>query len=154
MPLISAAKLSGIISRPGAMPVFWQMRRTTGRKIATTAVELMTAPSPATAAISNTRRRVSLSPALALIQSPRRRATPVRTSPSPITNRTAISTTLESLKPAIASFMVMTPVSGSATIMISATTSMRGRLSTNIATAAASSTSTTARSKLTGTHPG
>ena len=70
MPLISAAKLSGIISRLGASPIFWQIRRTTGMKIATTAVELIIEPSPATAAISRTRRRVSLVPALAFSQSP------------------------------------------------------------------------------------
>ena len=48
MPLISAATLSGIISRLGAVPVFWAMRSTIGMKMATTPVELITAPSPAT----------------------------------------------------------------------------------------------------------
>jgi hypothetical protein len=45
MPLINAATLSGIISRLGAVPVLRQMRRTTGMKIATTAVEFINAPS-------------------------------------------------------------------------------------------------------------
>ena len=48
MPLISAAKLSGIMSRPGLMPVACAMRSATGMKIAVTAVELMVAPSPQT----------------------------------------------------------------------------------------------------------
>jgi hypothetical protein len=34
MPLMSAAKLSGIISRPGPTPVLFEMRTTTGMKIA------------------------------------------------------------------------------------------------------------------------
>ena len=73
-------------------------------------------------------------------------ATPVRTRPSPMTNRAAMRTMDESLKPASASFMVTMPVSGSATITISATASMRGRLITNITIAAASRTRTRARS--------
>ena len=47
MPLIRAAKLSGIISWLGGVPVFWQIRITIGMKIATTPVELITAPSAA-----------------------------------------------------------------------------------------------------------
>ena len=43
MPLIRAATLSGIISRLGAVPVFWAIRSTIGMKIATTPVELITA---------------------------------------------------------------------------------------------------------------
>ena len=103
MPLIRAATLSGIISRLGAVPVFWAIRSTIGMKIATTPVELITAPSPPTTSISRTSRRVSLLPALATSQSPSRCATPVRTSPSPMTNSSAIRTTLGSLKPASAS---------------------------------------------------
>jgi hypothetical protein len=83
MPLISPAKLSGIISRLGAVPLFCDIRSTTGMKIATTAVELISASSPPTASISRTSSRVSLLPAVEFNQSPSRRATPVRTSPSP-----------------------------------------------------------------------
>ena len=64
MPLISAATESGIISWLGAVPVLWAMRSATGMKMATTPVELMNAPSIATAAMSQTSRRVSLLPAL------------------------------------------------------------------------------------------
>ena len=42
--------------------------------------------------ISSTSMPVSLLPAVAFSQSPRRRATPVRTSPSPITKRPAMPT--------------------------------------------------------------
>jgi hypothetical protein len=48
MPLISPAKLSGIISRPGASFCRSATSSTTGMKIATTPVELMIAPSPET----------------------------------------------------------------------------------------------------------
>ena len=92
MPLISAAKLSGIISRLGAVPVLWEMRSTTGMKMAVTAVELIIEPSPQTTSISRTSSRVSLLPAFAISQSPSRRATPVRTKPSPITNSAAMRT--------------------------------------------------------------
>ena len=51
MPLISAAMLSGIISRPGPMPAVCEMRNTTGMKMAVTAVELMVAPRPQTTII-------------------------------------------------------------------------------------------------------
>ena len=44
--------------------------RTTGMKIATTPVELITEPNPATASISSTSRRASLLPARAISQSP------------------------------------------------------------------------------------
>jgi len=63
MPLIRAAKLNGIISRRGDMPRFCEMRSTTGMKIATTAVELMSEPRPPTAAIRRMSRRFSLVPA-------------------------------------------------------------------------------------------
>src|SRR5690554_4324167 len=56
---------------------------------------------------------------------------PVRTSPSPMTNSAAISSTLGSLNPATASCTVSTPLNGSATITSSATTSMRGLLRIN-----------------------
>ncbi len=46
------------------------MPKTTGMKIATTPVELMNAPSPAAANISNTISRVSLSPAKRVSQRP------------------------------------------------------------------------------------
>ena len=46
------------------------MLRTTGMKIATTPVELITEPNPATASISSTSRRASLLPARAISQSP------------------------------------------------------------------------------------
>ncbi len=146
MPLISAAKLKGIISWLGAVPVFWAMRSTIGMKIATTPVELMTAPSPATTDISRTISRASLLPALATSQSPSRCATPVRTSPSPSTNSSAIRITLGSAKPASASGVVMTPVSGSRTSISSATASMRGLLRANMTTAAASRARTSANS--------
>ncbi len=58
MPLISAAKLSGIISRPGDMSRFCAMRSTTGMKMATTAVELIREPRPPTAAISRNEQTV------------------------------------------------------------------------------------------------
>jgi hypothetical protein len=51
-------------------------------------------------------------------QSPMLRATPVRARASPMTNMAPISTMFGLLKPARASFMVSTPVKGSATSMI------------------------------------
>ena len=92
MPLISAAIVSGIISRLGAVPVLWAMRSATGMKIATTPVELITEPSAAHHSISSTSSRVSLLPALRdepVAQSLRDAG---RTRPSPITNSAAIST--------------------------------------------------------------
>jgi hypothetical protein len=56
IPLISAAKLRGIMSRLGAVPRFFEMRSTTGMKMATTAVELIKEPRPPTAAISRISR--------------------------------------------------------------------------------------------------
>jgi hypothetical protein len=153
MPLSRAATLKGIIRRLGGVPVFCAIRRTIGMKMATTPVELITAPKAPTTSISSTTSRVSLLPARATSQSPSRCATAVRTKPSPITNKAAISTTLASLKPARASPMVTTPVNGSVVSTISATASMRGRLSANIATAAVSRASTTARSNVTGRRP-
>ena len=153
IPLISAATLSGIISLPAGVPVFCEMRSTMGIKIATTPVELMTAPRPPTTSISSTSSFVSLLPARAISQSPRRCATPVRTRPSPMTNRAAISTMLGSAKPLIASLMLIAPVKGSSAIMIRATASMRGLLAANITTAETSSSSTTISWPFTGTPP-
>ena len=115
--------------------------------MATTAVELIKEPRTPTTAISRISKRFSLLPAFASSQSPSRRATPVLTRPSPITNSAAINTIEGSENPASASFMVMTPVKGSATITRSATASMRGRLMTNIKIAAASMSRTRARSR-------
>ena len=147
IPLISAAKLRGIISRLGAMPRFCEMRSTTGMKMATTAVELIKEPRPPTAAISRMSKRFSLLPAFASSQSPSRRATPVLTRPSPMTNSAAISMIDGSENPANASFTVMMPVKGIETITRSATASMRGRLMTNITIAAASMSRMRARSR-------
>ena len=47
IPLISAAYDMGNRRRDVRAPVFWEMRRMIGIKIATTAVELMTLPSAA-----------------------------------------------------------------------------------------------------------
>ena len=55
-------------------------------------------------------------------------AVPVRTNPSPTMKSAPIKTTLGSLNPAERLRTVRTPVSGSATSAISATTSMRGLL--------------------------
>ncbi|SVK54774.1 Uncharacterised protein [Acinetobacter baumannii] len=70
MPLISPAKLSGIISRPGAIFILAVTLSTTGIKIATTPVELINAPSPATVTISSINILVSLLPATFTSQSP------------------------------------------------------------------------------------
>ena len=147
IPLISAAKLSGIISRFGAVPRFCERRSATGIKMATTAVELIREPRPPTAVISRINRRLSLLPAFTSSQSPSRRATPVMTRPSPITNNAAIRMMDESANPASASLTVMMPVKGINTITSSATASMRGRLTTNIAIAEVSMSRTRARSK-------
>src|SRR5690606_9644847 len=71
---------------------------------------------------------------------------PVRTRPSPMTKSAAISSTLGSLKPATASWMVSTPLSGSATITSRATTSMRGLLRIKSTMLPTSRARTTARS--------
>ncbi|CAH0301883.1 hypothetical protein SRABI106_03797 [Rahnella aquatilis] len=70
MPLISPAKLSGIISRAGEVFIRAETLITTGMKIATTPVELIKAPRPATVSISKTSIRVSLLPATFISQSP------------------------------------------------------------------------------------
>ena len=72
MPLIRPAKLSGIINRLGDSFRRAAMLSTTGMKIATTPVELITEPSPATETISKTSSRASLLPAFSLIHSPMR----------------------------------------------------------------------------------
>ena len=154
LPLSSAATESGIISARGEAPVPWQSRSTIGMKIATTAVPLMKAPRPAAASISITSARPSWPPVVWPIQSPIRRATPVRTRPSPMTKSAAINTMLGSAKPASASDMVRTPVKGSSTIISSPTTSMRGRLATNITIAAASRSRTRRRSVFMGRNLG
>ena len=51
IPLISPAKLSGIISREGEVFIRAETLRTTGMKMATTPVELINAPNPATVSI-------------------------------------------------------------------------------------------------------
>ncbi|CZV96696.1 Uncharacterised protein [Enterobacter hormaechei] len=51
MPLMSPAKLNGIISRDGEICILMQTLSTTGIKMATTPVELINAPSPATVSI-------------------------------------------------------------------------------------------------------
>ena len=115
-------------------------------KMATTPVELMKAPSPATTAINREISRVSLLPAVLISQSPSCCATPVRTSPSPMTNKAPSSTILGSLNPARACGTVITPVRGRAVSMSKPTASMRGLLMANIAMALPSNARTTARS--------
>ena len=51
IPLIKPAKLRGIISRDGELCIRMETLSTTGIKIATTPVELINAPSPATVSI-------------------------------------------------------------------------------------------------------
>ncbi len=62
MPLMSAAMLSGIMSRPGGTLAWRAMRSTAGIKIATTPVELITMPRTATTSINKTMSRFSLLP--------------------------------------------------------------------------------------------
>ena len=150
IPLINAAMEIGIISRLAAAPVLCETRRATGMKMATTPVELMKAPRVETTAMSRAVRRVSLLPAVRISQSPSFWATPVRTRPSPITNRAPRRMMLESLNPARASFIVITPVIGSTVSMISATASMRGLFMANIAMAVARSPRTMASWLFTG----
>lgn len=64
IPLRSAATDSGIISRPAGMEAFRAILSTIGMNIATTPVELMNDPMPATTIIRSTIRRVSLRRAL------------------------------------------------------------------------------------------
>ena len=143
-----AAVLSGIISLLAAVPVLAATRNTTGMKIAVTAVELIVDPRPQTTSIKKINRRLSLLPARAVNQSPKPRATPVRTNPSPMTKRAAIKTIFESLKPTNPSPIVITPVNGKATSIISATASIRGLLIANMTIAAAKRSSTTISSIL------
>ena len=93
----------GIINWPAAIPDRLAMRSTTGMKMATTPVELITDPRKPTASIRSTRRRQALSPPRVTSQSPMVRATPVRASASPTTNIAPISTTFGLAKPAIRS---------------------------------------------------
>ncbi|MNZ63317.1 hypothetical protein D3C78_814620 [compost metagenome] len=72
MPLIKPAKLSGIIKRLGETFMRAAMLSTTGMKMATTPVELITDPSPATQTINSTSKRTSLLPARSAIHSPMR----------------------------------------------------------------------------------
>ena len=125
MPLISPAKLSGIIRREGEIFMRAETLSTTGMKIATTPVELINAPSPATVSIRKTSILVSLLPAACTSQEPILVATPVRTRPSPIINSAAIRITLGSLKPENASLSVNVPLRTKATIMPNAIASMR-----------------------------
>ena len=118
--------------------------------MAVTAVELIVAPRAQTTVISSTSNRVSLLPAVLMSQSPKPRATPVRTRPSPMTKRAAMRTMLGSAKPARASPIVRTgfspvrvPANGRSVSMMSATASMRGRSIANITIAAAKSSRTT-----------
>ena len=143
IPLDSAATLSGIISPEGAAPVSCATRITTGMKMATTPVELITAPRVPTNNISRISRRELLVPALAINRSPIRCTTPVRSNPSPMMKSVAISTTFASANPASASDMLSTPVNGSTVSINSATASMRGRPTANITIAAPSSPRTT-----------
>ena len=64
--------LRGIISWRGERPVRAAMLSTTGMKMATTPVELITAPSDATDSMSSTMSRGVLRPACADSQSPSR----------------------------------------------------------------------------------
>ena len=125
IPLIRPAKLSGIIRRDGEVFIRMETLRTTGIKIATTPVELINAPSPATVSIRKTSIFVSLLPATLTSQLPTLVATPVRTKPSPIINSAAIRITFGSLKPENASLSVSVSLRTKATITSSAIASMR-----------------------------
>lgn len=148
MPLIKAAIESGIISRPAGRRARCAIRSTMGMKIATTPVEEMKEPKAPALAISRKISRASLAPARAVSQSPSRWVTPVRTSASPMMKSAAISTTFGSERPSSTSDIEIVPVSGRATIMITATTSMRGRLRTKRKTATPRRASTRARSDI------
>ena len=125
IPLMSPAKLSGIIRRDGDVFIRMETLSTTGIKIATTPVELIKAPSPATVSIRKTSIFVSLLPATLTSQLPTLVATPVRTRPSPIINSAAIRITFGSLKPENASLSVSVSLRTKATITSSAIASMR-----------------------------
>ena len=123
MPLISPAKLRGIISFDGEIFSCALILNTIGMKIATIPVELITEPITATETIRKTRSLVSLPEAFFKIQSPTPCDTPVLTSPSPTTNMRAIRIMLGSLKPRSASGKLTMPKSGSTTSASSATMS-------------------------------
>ena len=125
MPLISPAKLNGIIRRDGDVCIRMATLNTTGIKIATTPVELINAPSPATVSINKTNILISLLPATLTSHVPITVATPVRTKPSPIINKAAIRTTLGSEKPENTSGTVSVPLNANATITNKATASIR-----------------------------
>ncbi|SRN45190.1 Uncharacterised protein [Shigella flexneri] len=125
MPLISPAKLNGIIRRDGEVCIRMATLNTTGIKIATTLVELINAPSPATVSINKTNILISLLPATLTSHVPITVATPVRTKPSPIINKAAIRTTLGSEKPENTSGTVSVPLNANATITNKATASIR-----------------------------
>ncbi|HOC14529.1 MAG TPA: hypothetical protein PLL50_07560 [Propionicimonas sp.] len=72
MPLIRPAKLNGISSCRGDVPIRLATASTTGTKIATTPVELITEPSAATQSISRITSRAPESPAWLASQSPSR----------------------------------------------------------------------------------
>ena len=146
--MLSLMLASGIISRLAGMRALRAIRRTMGMKMATTPVELMNEPMPATTIISSTISRASLRPALLTSQSPSICATPVRTSASPTTKSAAMRMMLGSAKPANACSTVMTPESGSATIIINATASIRGRPIANMTMAEISRARTRARSDI------
>jgi hypothetical protein len=128
------------------MPAFRAIRCAIGTKRATTPVEPIRIPSSAVETIISTTTHVSLPPAVAMIQSPIERVTPVRESEAPTTKRAARTMMLLSAKPAVVSAMVTTPVSGIATIMISPTASIRGLSITNMTMAAPNRPSTITRS--------
>ena len=150
IPLMSAATLRGIMSRLGEIAAWRAIRSTAGKKSATTPVELINEPAAATISINDAMSRVSFLPDRRTTKSPIRWAIPVRTSPSPMTKRAPIKTMLGSLKPARASDMVMTPVSGKIVIIMTATASMRGRLTANMTVVAASSKRTMPKCPFTG----
>ena len=152
MPLINPAKLSGIIKREGEVCMRMETLKTTGIKIATTPVELMNAPSPATVIISSTSILTSLLPATFTSQAPITVATPVRTRPSPIINRAAIKITLGSLKPEKASEMLSVPLKTNAIMTSKATASIRTLPVANKTTAIASNERTQINSPFT-TYP-
>ena len=152
MPLIRPAKLSGIIRREGEISMRMETLKTTGIKMATTPVELINAPSPATVIISNTSILTSLLPATFTSQAPITVATPVRTRPSPIMNNAAIKITLGSLNPEKASVMLNVPLRTKAMMTSKATASIRTLPVTNKTTAIASNERTHINSPFT-TYP-
>src|SRR5699024_6471052 len=116
MPLISPAKLNGIIRRDGEVCIRMATLNTTGIKIATTPVELINAPSPATVSLNKTNILISLLPATLTSHVPITVASPVRTKPSPIINKAAIRTKLGSEKPENTTGTVSVPLNANATI--------------------------------------